>query len=499
MDESSLVGREYLRVSRDRSGVGSSPDQQHDENEAELARRGWALHPSPYRDEGSASRYARREREGFRQLRDDLVNGRFEADVLVLWESSRGSRTVGEWASLIDLCAQLEVRFFVTTHGRLYDPTNARDRRSLQEDAVDSEYESAKTSARLLRHTAAAAKAGKAHGKNLWGYRRVYDQETRRLLRIEPDPTTGPLVEEAARRFLAGETCYGIAKDWNSRGISPRRETHTEHRRSLGWTPEAVRDILRKPSYAGIRTHNGKVVSAATWPALISRGDWERIQTVLKQRARPTDFGVRHLLSGIARCAVCGAPLFVGRQYSGRRLDASGQRQQRSTYLTYTCRGAPGRTGFHVSIKQDHLDLAVTEAALARMERPDFLALIGQRDQGVDEGRARLLDEIARHRSYLEETRARAAAEQRLDLLFDQEARLSPVIHALEAQLRSLAEVDPIVVQLAQSTGIRDRWGLLPVAEQRKIVRALVVPTIHRARRPGTKGIDLNRIELIWK
>ncbi|MBQ3358480.1 MAG: hypothetical protein IJG47_06210 [Microbacterium sp.] len=53
------------------------------------------------------------------------------------------------------------VRIWVTTHNRLYDPTNARDRRSLLEDAVDAEYESDKTSERRKRSAKAAAEAGR--------------------------------------------------------------------------------------------------------------------------------------------------------------------------------------------------------------------------------------------------------------------------------------------------------------------------------------------------
>ncbi len=91
-------------------------------------------------------------------------------------------------------------------HGRLYDPAVARDRRSLLEDAVDAEYESDKTSERLLRSVRAAAELGKPHGKNLYGYRRVYDPQTRRLLRIEEHPEQAPIVKEAAQRILRGDS-----------------------------------------------------------------------------------------------------------------------------------------------------------------------------------------------------------------------------------------------------------------------------------------------------
>ncbi|ONK25217.1 hypothetical protein BLX87_00960 [Bacillus sp. VT-16-64] len=142
------------------------------------------------------------------------------------------SRRVGEWVDLIDLCKEREVRIWVTTHGRLYDPANARDRRTLLEDAVDAEYESDKTSERIRRNVRAAAEAGRPHGKNVYGYQRVYDGKTRELLRVDEHLEQAAIVREAARRVLAGESFYAIAKDFNLRGIPPRRPTRVEHRKN---------------------------------------------------------------------------------------------------------------------------------------------------------------------------------------------------------------------------------------------------------------------------
>lgn len=54
----SLIVREYLRVSKDERQTGKSPDQQHDENMIAFEREGFELHQSPpYRDvDRSASR-----------------------------------------------------------------------------------------------------------------------------------------------------------------------------------------------------------------------------------------------------------------------------------------------------------------------------------------------------------------------------------------------------------------------------------------------------------
>lgn len=125
-----LVAREYLRVSRDSAGDGRSLDQQHEANAAAFAERGWQAHPKPYRDRGlSASSYARAKRAGFKQLITDLENDEFDADVLAIWEASRGSRRVGEWVDLIDLCRRRGVTIWVTADRQVYDPANARHRR----------------------------------------------------------------------------------------------------------------------------------------------------------------------------------------------------------------------------------------------------------------------------------------------------------------------------------------------------------------------------------
>src|SRR6266567_5443082 len=132
MTTTQLKGREYLRVSQDRSGRARSVEEQHDDNLKAAEAHGFSINGEAYSDVSlSASRYATKVRGDFGRLLADLGRGRFGADVLVLWESPRGSRKVGEWVTLIELCET--ARIHVTTNGRTYDPANARDRRSMLE------------------------------------------------------------------------------------------------------------------------------------------------------------------------------------------------------------------------------------------------------------------------------------------------------------------------------------------------------------------------------
>ncbi|TQL42711.1 DNA invertase Pin-like site-specific DNA recombinase [Leucobacter komagatae] len=545
----SLVVREYLRVSRDDKKTGKSPDQQHEENLAAFAREGLVPHASePYRDvDRSASRYARGGREDFERLVADLEGGTFDADVLAIWESSRGSRRVSEWSRLIELCEDRGVKIWVTTHSRLYDPTNARDRRSLHEDAVDAEYESDKSSERIRRNVRDAAKEGKPHGKNVYGYLRVYDPQTRELVRIEEHPEQAPIVKEAARRALAGESMYSIAKSFNERGIEPRRPKRKEHRMHHGWDGVAIKQMLTMHAYAGKRQHRGEIVGDAVWPALIEYDDWVRLQAALSpaSRKRPGAFReFKHLLSGIAFCDVCGSSLRVGKQNAGGKrlvpvldadgspvLDEAGQpvkqvamkqrldRQMRPMfdkrgepmmvidrphYLTYMCQGLPGRPGpdgkkgFHVAMKMESLDQIVTELVLARLERPDFVAAAAGRGSGNDAERRALLDEIDGHREWLEQVRERAERERNLDLLFDQQARVEPKIEAAQKRLEQLSEVDPWVLKVAREGAVRQAWEEMDLIERRRVIGAVLAPRVKRGAR-GQKGLHPERVVPGWK
>ena len=513
-DRNSLV-REYLRVSLDRSGTGKSPDQQHDEIAAEADRRGWQIHAIPYRDDNrSASRFATKRREGFAKLISDLDEGRFEASLLAIWESSRGSRRTGEWIDLIDLCRDRGVQIWVLTHNRVYDPANARDRRSLREDASDAEYESDKTSERLQRDMRAAAKSGRPHGKNVYGYQRIYSvmpNGLRVLDKVIEHPDQAWVVKEAAAMILAGRSYYDIAATLNEKDIPPRRPVREAHRESLGWTAPAVKQMLTMPVYMGKRVHNPIEGESSTyegiWPPLIAPETWENLQLAMNLRGfKSNNWPARHLLSGIALCGECGARTRAGRQNGGvQKHDENGERLPRPRYHAYQCIGIPGRAGFHVSMREEHLDLIVTELVLARLERPDFLATLGEQDEDVDAERAAVLDEIKGHQEWLEQVATEAERRRDLRMLMEQRDLVEPKIEAAQRRLESLAGADPLVLELARSGRVRELWAerekIGDIIWQRHVIRELIVPKIHRVppEAKGRKGINRDRITYDWR
>jgi len=539
-----LVAREYLRVSKSDGDRGTessrSTDDQHADNKAAVKKQGWKLHAEPFVEPDiSASRFSTEERARFQAMVADMEAGQFGADVLVLWENSRGSRRPGEWIDLLEICAEQGIRIWVTSHGRLYDPNVSYDRKTLLTAAVDSEYESGLTSERLKRTMKRNAKKGRVHGKNLYGYRRLreYDPKKRKevIKKIIPDPEQAPVVREAVRMLLAGSSYYAVAKHFNEQGYPTRRKAYKDHNQHRGWTAVSIKQMVEMPAYRGLRQHTTEVIKdgkkmkrqrfykVKQWPPLISAEEWAGLEARFKHDKakwpRERSDEIKHLLTGVARCAVCGSIMRVGKQNAGPRkvvIDDAGapvlypkghryagkpKKVSEGSYSTYICQGAPGRTGFHVAMREEHLDDAITRAVLARLEAPDFLARAGGRDDAVDAERQAVLDEIAGHEAWLEAVRERATRERKLDLLFDQQDRTEPLIRAAQRKLEALVKVDPEVLELVKAGDVRRRWAGLSVGERRDIVAAVVTPVIDRVppERRGRRGIDLERIELIWK
>lgn len=222
-----------------------------------------------------------------------------------------------------------------------------------------------------------------------------------------------------------------------------------------------------------------------------------------RSEQKTSSWPARHLLGGMAVCGVCGVGTRIGKQDAGKeRYDAeTGEKLPRAFYNTYLCHGAPGKTGFHVAMREDHLDLLVTEVVLVRIQRPDFLALVGQEDNGADEERAALLDEIRGHREWLEQVRAEAEREHNVTALFDQERRVRPKIDAAQKRLESLTATDPIIIELAGSNDVETRWEQLSIVDKRQAIRLLVAPRIHRVGNDerSKRGINRDRVTFHWR
>lgn len=103
-------------------------------------------------------------------------------------------------------------------------------------------------------------------------------------------------------------------------------------RGAKGWGKSSVAMILGNPSYAGQRLFNqvqrksrdakpaGDVVRVASHPAVVSMEDFERVQTMMKERVPHEQGGTPRsafAFTGLLRCGVCDQPLQI-RNGTGR-------------------------------------------------------------------------------------------------------------------------------------------------------------------------------------
>jgi site-specific DNA recombinase len=466
------TGRELQRVSKDASGRERSNDEQHDDNVAGAAEHGITIAGAPYRDRARASRTSRDKRPGFDRLMADLAADTFTEDILVMWESSRGDRRVSVWCALLELLEERGKRVFVTSHGRIYDPANPRDRRSLLEDAVDSEYESGKSSLRIGRSMRANADNGERHGG-----RRAYGYAATGNATI---PGEVKVIEECVRRVLGGDSVREIAASLNARGIKTSAGND--------WHPGPLKAMIAGHRIAGVRTHKGRVVAKGTWPAIISEDTHRRVCATLAARKPAGRRGrTPWVLTGFLRCERCSAAL-VG------NTDTGGTRR-------YVCRKAPGYHGCgSLGIKAAPLEELLGDLATERLADVEARRTANVAADDADE--LAELNRIAAKRIELADDYAadRISKATRLEDAAALDRRQRDVEARLAAKTRQSAPLDFV----AAEGFIGRRWDDLEVSEQRLVLNALVEHvTVAPATTRGSTKFEPARVtagsRIAWK
>ena len=133
---------------RQSSNKAKSINEQLESGMQAIRAEGWQ-HAGTYKDGVSASRYGTKTRSDWQRLLADLKTGAF--DVLVLWESSRGDRTLSSWAEFLEQCRKRHVRIHVIADDHTYDLERPRDWKTLATAGVDNAAESDLLSIRVKR------------------------------------------------------------------------------------------------------------------------------------------------------------------------------------------------------------------------------------------------------------------------------------------------------------------------------------------------------------
>lgn len=450
---------------RQSSGKTKSITDQDAACTADATAHGWQV-VGHYQDTTSASRYATRARPGHEQLLADLAAARL--GVVVIWEPSRGDRTLASWAAFLELCREHGVLIRVTDHARTYDMGEARDWRTLAEDGVDSGYESEKISRRTRRGVASAARNGRPpQGPCPYGYRRTYAPADGKLTGQEPDPVTAPVVRSIFADVARSVPISAITDRLNRDEVPPPgvRSHRTGSKR---WYRQRVRLIALNPAYAGLRKHNGTTWPGG-WPPLV---DPEVFYTAARMLGEPARFVTarpgrqRHLLTYLATC------------WRGHPLTA------RATY--YVCNAGC------VNVVRAQLDGLVEAAAVEALADPKVYQRLRRHGELSDREATAARNEVAQLRGRLADYRTRArAGKVDPDDFAEIAAGLRADIAAAQARGDRAGLPPALRPFLAPGADVEARWDAATVQARRDVIRVLMTVTVRPVgRRSGVPVAD---------
>ena len=251
-------------------------------------------------------------------------------DVLIMSEESRLGRESIETAYALKQLITAGVRVFFYLEDRERTLETPTDKLMMSVTAYTDEVEREKARQRTYDAMLAKAKAGHVTGGRCFGYTnlRVNGHVERRINEAEA------AVVRRIFELCAGGTGYTkIAKTLNAEGAPCPRP---QQGRPAGWGPSSVKTIIDRPLYRGDVVWNRtkkrdqwgqqrvsdrperewlcrsmpelRIVSDDVWNAVRARLDGVRKR--IKNGGHRRDVESRYLLSGFARCAVCGASFY---------------------------------------------------------------------------------------------------------------------------------------------------------------------------------------------
>jgi len=375
----------YARKSTDdgdRNAEARSTQRQIESGTAYATAKGWTVDPRYIFVDENTSGAEWKHRPGFNALLASLEgSGRPPFSVVIVSELSRiGRDTVRTPAAVMRIEeAGVEIRSYLSDA-----PISLADEMSeisVIFNSLAASFERRRARQRTYDALRRRAEAGAVTGGRVFGYRN--ERNGTGYVHRVIDETEARIVRRIFAAYAEGDGLGRIAKRLNADGVpAPRVGTGS-------WAPTAVREILRRPLYAGRVVWNRtqkitlrgtkaqrvrpadewlhreapeiQIVSAALWEAVERRRLWAATTPNGQRRGRPPGTAVRSasLLSGLAQCTVCGGSLVA----LTRRHGTGAVRTRVDLYgCSYHQKRGRAVCANDVAIRQDRLEAAFLDA-----------------------------------------------------------------------------------------------------------------------------------------
>ena len=456
----------YARLSRDRDGSQTATARQVADCRKYADAKGWSVE-AVHEDADLSAYTAKVIRPGYEAVLSAVEDG--EADVVLAWKLDRLLRRPRDFERLWQLCEAAGANVATVTDGI----DTSQPMAGLLVPRILStfaELEGSNLSIRERRKHEETAKAGRRSGggHRPFGLSRDWSE----IVPVEADA-----IRVAVDRLLDGGTMYRVAADWNA--LALKTPTGGE------WNSQKLRSMLRSPRLAGLREHRGEIVGEAVWPAIVDPAKHERLRAMMDARRAPEREG-RYLLTGMLRCAKCGARLFVRRRSVDR-------------VRRYGCEKRPGDVacgGVHVIA--DPLDAHVTDTVLDYLDSPALAAALEAHERKADTVD---LDALRADETALEELSRDYYTERMLSRAEYLAARdtLEGRIKAARAKLARTNGTGPLRTVAGLGTKLREAWEQESLDWRRQVLSAVVDRIVIGPAVRGRNAFDPARVSIEWR
>lgn len=450
----------YLRQSLDRTGEGAAVDRQREACLSLAETRGYEV-VAEYVD-NSVSASSAKPRPAYTRMVADVKAGK--VDVIVAWHVDRLTRKLTDLEDLIDLSAKAGLTIATVTGDLDLSTDTGRLLGRILASVARGEVER-----KGARQKAAAAQRS-AQGKPPTGPRGFgYSPDGTEIVEEE-----AAVIRKAYDLMLASGSVRSVVRLLNDSGFTTNRGNE--------WKTYAVRSLLMNPRYAaltwapGPRDHR-EITGRGNWPAIVEEETWRAVNDLLSNPSRKTVTSTRraYLLSGLALCGKCGAPLGAGGNSRGVRV--------------YRCKASA-----HLARRQDEVEQYVTAAVLHRLTEPSA---------------GRLLDDNDRPDAALLRSQA-LAKRQSLDnlvaLVADgtlSAAQARPMMEKVKAEIAETEERlvhagrGDVLGPLVHAAKIEEAWDGLDLDSRRAVIRAVFDEVVVGAPGRGSRAFDPESVSLV--
>jgi len=232
---------------------------------------GWVMLPEQYDDGGYSG--GTMERPALQRLLQAVQSG--QVDIIVVYKIDRLSRSLSDFAKLVDIFDAHQVTFVSVTQS--FNTTTSMGRLTLNILLSFAQFEREVAGERVRDKIAASRQRGMwMGGMPPYGY----DVVNRKLV---PNPQEAAIVREMFTRFAALPSMATLLRDLRARGVTSKSWTTRDGKHRPGKLIDKgyIYRLFKSPLYIGIAAYKGNHYPGEHEP-LIDRSLWDQVQRLIQ-------------------------------------------------------------------------------------------------------------------------------------------------------------------------------------------------------------------------